>query len=86
MDEFVSHTRDVLPRNIGVGGAQLGREMLHGFPDDLHLADDAVLDKIVLEESPFVYPLDVSVDASEGIEYVLEICRLIPLHRSHGPL
>src|SRR5438874_6681267 len=53
MNQNIPHASDLLPRNPGSLEPGRLRKSLHGFADDLQVANDRVLDNLLLQEGLF---------------------------------
>lgn len=71
----------ILPRNVRALDSHFIRQPLGGFADNLELADDTVLNQVLFLECFFVDAIQILFDPGNGIQDVLEIDRVIALHR-----
>jgi len=81
MNEFVSHPRYVLPRYIGVLRSDSFRQPFGCLADDFDLADYRILNQRVLKKACLVEAFRVRLDFRNGVADVLEIDRIVTLHR-----
>ena len=68
MDHLVPRARNLPPRDVGIGSAEVFRKVLDGFTDDLDSPKDRVLDLLPLLESSQVEAGDVVFDEIDALQ------------------
>ena len=67
-----------VPEDFSMSGSIFRRDALRGFPEDVQLADDGILAKLVPQERRSAYPLRIAFDPPTGVEHVEDPGVILP--------
>src|SRR3954447_20819387 len=84
MDQPVSHTTDLLPRNFCVVPLKFFGDSPRRFPDDLEIPEHGVLGPVILPEEIPGDGLDVAQDPPRGDQDVEEVGVISPHRQARG--
>ena len=82
MNQFVSHSGNILPRNFRINDAQVFGNAFDGFANDFKLSDDSILKEMIGFKSDPADPFQILGNALGCIDDVVEIDRIISFHIS----
>lgn len=86
MDQPISHTDDLAPRDLGVYPPGLLLDMARCLAHDLQLADYGVLGKLTTEELVPRHTREVPLDALYGILNVMKVQKVTLPHTERPSL
>ena len=80
MNQFVTHTRNLLPFHFRMSGPESFIQLLGSFSNNLKVPDNRILNKLVLHESAFIHTLGVCIYSGNTFTDVIKVNQHILLH------